>query len=273
MNAKNLEQQATTLRDQGKGYEAVEKYQRAKELYLKNGQLAQAAGCEHMIGVAYKIENDIDQAMPAYDKAIKEYAAANDLLGEGRVERDIGVMYEYRDQLEPAKLHLIKSQQLLEAAPENAVTVNGDKRDAELGITLAKVGLIELRMSQFDDAKKHMTSGLALIRRAGHPFYEMTSLLHLAALDFATEYYSQMLAGLEAALGLIYEYSMEDNQARRLAQIWGLMAHGYLHCGNSETAHHFARKSFTVIDSLSDSAQEPLKKDIKADVLKQKLKL
>lgn len=271
MNGQKLEQAATTLRDQGKGLEAVEAYQEAKRAYEQAGEPARAAGMQHMIGVSYKIENDLERALTALDQASAEYEAADDPLGAGRVERDIGIMYEYQDQLEPAEKHLLKSKTLLETAPEDTRTMNGEKRDAELGITLAKLGLVALRLTQFDKAEAYMMDGLLHIRKAGHPFYEMTALMHLGSLYFKTEHYGRMLANLEAALGLIYEYDMQDVQTRRLAQIWGLMAHGYLKCGNPETARHFAEKSFAVINELSDSAAEPVKKDIQADKLRQLL--
>ncbi len=271
MNGQKLEQAATTLRDQGRGYEAARTYQQAKAAYLEAGDAVRAAGMQHMTGVAYKIENDIDASLPALDAAIKDYQSAEDPFGPGRVERDIGIMYEYRDELDAAQEHLQKSKELLEAAPENATTANGEKRDAELGITLAKLGLVAIRFSNFDEAENYIMDGLAAIRKAGHPFYEMTSLMHLASVYFATEHYGRMLANLEAALGLIYEYNMQDAQTRRLAQIWGLMAHGYLHCGNPETAKRFALKSFAVIEGLSSEAAGPVQKDIQADTLRQAL--
>lgn len=271
MNAEKLEHQATTLRNQGQGLAAVEKYQQAKAAYLAVGGKARAAGMQHMIGVSYKIENNLKQAMPAYRQAITEYQEAGDTLGPGRVERDIGVMLEYHDRLHEAKEHLLKSRHLLSVAPESATTANGEKRDAELGITLAKLGLIALRQAELDEAEAHILEGLALIRKAGHPFYEMTALMHLAAVYFATKHYGRMLANLEASLGLIYEYKMQAAQTRRLAQIWGLMAHGYMHSGNPDTARYFAQKAFAIIDTLSDSAKGPIEKDIDALSLRKRL--
>ena len=273
MDARKLEHQAGMLRNQGKGYEAAEAYEHAKETYQEASDSVQAAAMQHMIGVSYKIENDLDHALAALTQAAIDYEVAGDLLGPGRVERDIGIMYEYRDQLDNAVEHLEKSRRQLEAAPESATTANGEKRDAELGITIAKQGLLALRLAHLEDAERYMMDGVAHIRKAGHPFYEMTALMHLAVLYFTTEHYGRMLANLEAALGLIYEYDMQDEQTRRLAQIWGLMAHGYLKCGNPETARHFAKKSFAVINSLSESAAEPVKKDIRADQLKRELNL
>jgi tetratricopeptide (TPR) repeat protein len=267
MSGQNLEQQATTLRNNGEGYAAAELYDAAKAAYQEEGDFAHAAGCQHMIGVSYKIENDIEKALPAYQQAITDYQAANDSLGPGRTERDIGIMYEYNDQLDVAQTHLMRSKQLLEQAPVDAVTVNHEPRDSELGMTLAKLGLVALRLTQIQEAEHYLIEGLGLIRHAGHPFYEITALMHMGSLYYTTEHYGRMLANLEAALGLIYEYGMQDEQQRRLAQIWGLMAHGYLKHNNQETARYFAKKSFAIINSLSPTAQGPIRKDIDAPAL------
>lgn len=262
MNAQELEERATILRNQGKGYESIPVYQQAKDLYVQTGSLARAAGCQHMIGVSYKIENDIEKAMPAYEEAIEEYRKAGDALGPGRVHRDIGIMYEYHDQLDKAESYLLRSREELESVSDESQAKN-----AELGITLAKLGLIDIRFSRLDSAEKYLMEGLQFVRTAGHPFYEMTALLHLGMLYFVTKHYGRSLANLEAALGLVYEYEMQNEQTRRLAQIWGLMAHAYSHHDNPQTARHFAKKSLEVIAGLSKTAQIPLRKDIDADSL------
>jgi tetratricopeptide (TPR) repeat protein len=273
MKALELERQATTLRNQGKGDEAANLYLQAKELYQEANDQAHAAGCQHMIGVSYKIENDMGKAMPAYELAIQDYHNAGDILGPGRVYRDMGIMYEYNDRLNEAQKYLLQSKTELEAAPEEATTPNNESRNAELGITLAKLGLVALRQTQFDQAEAYLMEGLQLIRKAGHPFYEMTALMHLGNLYLATEHYGRSLVNLEAALGLLYEYGMQNEHERRLAQIWGLIARSYFHHDNPKTARHFAQKSFAIIEGLSESAQKPLKKDIDADTLKQQLGL
>jgi tetratricopeptide (TPR) repeat protein len=270
--ARDLEHKATILRDQGKSLEAIKTYQNAKELYLMAGNLKAAAGCQHMIGVCFKIENDLKQALPAYEQAIEDYRTAGDKLGPGRVARDIGVMYEYHDKLKPAEKYLLQSKKELEALPPDTDIVQhvseAVTRDAELGITLAKLGKLATRSKDYDKAEKLLTDGLTLIRTSGHPHYEITALLHLASLYDATGHSGRMLANLEAALGLMYEHNLQTKHTRRLAQIWGLMAHAYLRYANKATARHFAKKSLAIIDSLSKDAQKPLIKDVRADILR-----
>jgi len=272
-DAQTLEEKAGRLRNQGKGYEAVKIYQQAKAAYAAKGDLAQIAGCQHMIGVSYKIENDLERALPAYEQAIKDYEIAGDPLGPGRVQRDVGIMYEYHDQLDKAESYLLQSKEGLEGLPEDLVVNDMQSRNGELGITLAKLGLLSIRLKKLQAAERYLMDGLFLIRKAGHTFYELTALMHLGSLYFATKHYGRMIANLEAALGLLYEHNLQHEQTRRLAQIWGQLAHGYLHHANHTTARYYAEKAFAVIAGLSASAQGPIKKDIDFDTLKRELSL
>jgi tetratricopeptide (TPR) repeat protein len=271
-----FEAKATRLRNQGKGYEAVEAYEQARAAYREAEENVKAAGCTHMIGVSYKIENDIGKALPVYEQAAREYEDAGDKLGPGRVWRDAGIMFEYHDRFGEAEEYLQKSKSALETVPADATSEAASdgqpSKNAELGITLAKLGLLGLRRQQFEQAERYLMDGLVLIRKSGHAFYKMTALMHLGSLYFATEHHGRMLANLEAALGLIYEHGMQDEHSRRLSQIWGLMAHGYLAHQNVDTARRYAKKAFALIESLSKTAQGPLHKDIQAEKLKEHLR-
>ncbi len=275
-DGKSLEEKAGQLRNAGKGYEAAKAYQQAKQAYLQADDLTRAAGMQHMIGVSYKIENDLEQAMPAYEIATADYEKAGNKLGPGRVERDIGIMLEYHDRLDEAEQHLQKSKELLEQLPDDQQSAQSAQestsRDAELGITLAKIGLLYTRQKKFDQAEGPLQQGLRLIRAVGHPFYEMTTLLHLGSLYFEIGLAEHMLTHLQAALGILDEYGLKQGQSRRLAQIHGLLAHGYAQLGNHVMAEHFARQSLDFINSLSVSAQRPLRNDIRAGELEALLK-
>lgn len=270
------EHEAGRLRNQGKGLEANEKYQLAKTLYIKNGKVVQAAGCQLMIGVGYKIENNLKKAIAAYEEALKLYEKSNDPLGPGRVYRDIGIVYEYHDCLAESEQYLLQSKDALEIIPDETTPSQfGDvpTKNAELGITLAKLGLIYIRLKKFSAAEHHLIEGLTLIRRAGHPFYELTALLHLGALYYATKHFGRMMANAEAALGIIYEHQLEKDHTRRLAQVYGMLAHGFLHHANHLAATHYAQKAFAILETFSEGAKKPILKDIDAPALKQQLHL
>lgn len=271
----SLEQQATNLRDQGKGLEAIEKYKQAKKLYQDSGDLVRAAGMQQMIGVCYKIEDDTEKSIAALQQAIEDYKSAGDKLGPGRVARDIGISYLNDDQLDEAEKYLTQSKELLEALPSDSATKQSvDEtvaRDSELGVTLAKIGLLYVKQNKLDDAKTVLAEGLKLIRQVGHPSHEVTTLMHLAAMFFAGEQYGQMLVNLEAALGVIYEHNMVERHARRLCEIWGLMAHGFAKHDNMVSAKHYAKKSLDYMSTLSDEAKNLLRKLVNADELEKML--
>lgn len=269
MEALKVEQAAGLLRNQGKGYEAAIKYAKARTLYEQAGDLKNVAGCQHMVGVSYKVENDLKKAIPALEEALPLYERAGSLTGPGRVWRDMGIMYAYHGQYAQAEKLLLQSQNSLESITSDA---NPD-RDAELGITIVKIGLLHLEMKRFPVAEEQMMSGLLLIRKTGQSFYEMTALMHLGSLYFATKHYGRMLANLQAALGLIYEFDMQHEQTRRLAEIWGLLAHGYIHHQNHKTATYFAKKALAEIKTMNPNAQSPVRKHIQADLLRKQLAL
>ncbi len=272
--AKQLDQQAGTQRNNGHALEAIKLYEQAKNLYLESDNKLEAAGMQHMIGVCYKIENDLEKCIPALEQAAKEYKEAGDPLGPGRVLRDIGIMYEYHERLDEAEKYLLKSQKELESQSEGEQNPGVDEqtsRNSELGITTAKLGLLYLGMGQLDKAKDYTENGLTLIRKAGHPFYELTAVGQLAGYYFAIKEYGLAQTHVEAALGLMYEHNMQDSQQRRMAQLWGSLAHCYLQNNNSGSAKHFAKKSLDIIKSLSPDAQKPLRKDVHADELEKLL--
>jgi tetratricopeptide (TPR) repeat protein len=262
-----VEHEATLLRNQGKGYEAVKKYTIARKLYEKAGDAIKAAGMQHMVGVSYKIENDIEQALPALDEAAKMYEAAGDKIGPGRVWRDFGVMYEYHGIFDQSKEYLEMAKKSLETAPDSK------QKDAELGITLSKLGLLHASLDQLDSAEKYLYKGLLLVRKSNHVFYELTTLLHFGSLELLRSDFNMALTHLQAALGVIYEHNLQKEHTRRLAQIWGFMAHAYARGGDEETARYFAKKSLKNIYALSAGAQAPLLEDIHADDLRHVLQL
>jgi tetratricopeptide (TPR) repeat protein len=269
MDAQQVEQAAGLLRNQGKGYEAAIKYAKARTLYEQASDLKNAAGCQHMIGVSYKVEDNLEKAIPALKEALLLYEQAGSLTGPGRVWRDMGIMYAYHGKYAEAEELLLQSQNSLES-----ITPEADAdRDAELGITIVKIGLLHLEMERFPAAEEQMMSGLLLIRKAGQSFYEMTALMHLGSLYFATKHYGRMLANLQAALGIIYEFDMQHEQTRRLAEIWGLLAHGYIHHQNHKTATYFAQKALAEIKTMNPDAQGPILKHIQANLLRKQLAL
>jgi len=259
--ANQLADKAGTEMNQGKPLQAIKTYQEAKELFIKFNDLKKAAGMQQMIGVCHNINNDLDAATQAFKLAINDYQKAGDPMGSARVARDIGLMFINHDKLKEAEQSLKQSQQELTALPPE------EMRDAELGVTLAKLGYLYTLLKQLDKAEKYLTDGLALTRKTGHAFYELTALMHLSALYFKTENYDRMLTKAQAALGIIYEFDMYDKQTRRLAEIYALVAEGYIRSEGKDFAQHFAQKSLDMLNQLEPEAQKLVRKYIESEDL------
>jgi hypothetical protein len=100
----------------------------------------------------------------------------------------------------------------------------------------------------------------------------MTALLHLAALHLLREQHSDAITTLWAGVGLIYEAGEQDGQKRRLAQLYGLLAHGYLGLGNAKSGVHFFEKAVELLEPMADNVSEVVYEDIQARAFAERLK-
>ncbi|HSH31106.1 MAG TPA: tetratricopeptide repeat protein [Candidatus Saccharimonadales bacterium] len=260
--AQELEKLAGDHRNNGEGLKAVEYYKQAADTYLQEGNRQQAAGCWHMVGVSYKVENDIDAAIENLHKAADLNREIGNEIGVGRIYRDIGIAYAYRKEHEEAIKWLRKSVEALEGTGE----------DAELGISEAKVGLHYLEVHDYNQAEEWLNKGLATIRRTFHWFYEMTALLHLAALRFAQDRPSDAVTNLWAGVGLIFQAGEQEGQKRRLAQLYGLLGQAYLGLGNTAGGVEFFAKAIQLLEPMADNVAKVVYEDIRATDFVRKLR-
>jgi hypothetical protein len=254
LSAEQLQDQADNHRNNGEGLKAVEYYQRAIQLYQEAGNRRAAAECQHMIGVSHKVEDDIDAAIDNLKKAATLHREAGNEAGVGRVYRDIGIAYAYRQQHDEAITWLKKSVEALKGTDEYA----------ELGISESKVGLHYLQVGDYQQAEQWIVQGLASIRRTSNWFYEMTTLLHAAALKLVTHRYSDAITDLWASLGLIYESDSREAQKRRLAQIYGLLAQAYLGLDSPAVAASFFTQAMQLLEPMADNVAAVVYEDIQA---------
>lgn len=252
--AAELQRLADIHRNNGEGLKAIEYYSQAANSYLQDGDKAGAAECWHMVGVSYKVENDIDAALENLHKAAGLHREAGNAVGVGRVYRDIGIAYSYRKQHDQAIIWLNKSVSALW----------GTEQPAELGISEAKVGLHYLEVGEYEQAEDWLYRGLTSIRQTNDWFYEMTALMHLAALRALRRHYTEAITTLRACVGLIYEAGEQDNQQRRLAQIYGLMAQALLGLNNASAAADYFMKAMRLLGPMADNVAAVVYDDIRA---------
>lgn len=262
-NVEELVKKATDLRNNGQEEEAIESYKKAAELYEEEGNKKQVAECWHMIGVSYNIEGNVDKAIENLKKAADLHKESGNKIGLGRAYRDIGTAYVSREKYEEAYGWIEKSVEVL----------GGKYAYIELGISQAKLGVMKFKMGDMEAAEKLLNEGMGTIRKDGYPFYEATVLVHLAEVNFARKNFGEMVSNLWGAVGLIYLNGEQDKQKRKLAQIYGLLAHGYLELENVKDGKKFYEKAVDLMKDMPNNVAESVKKEIKAEEFVDKLNI
>jgi tetratricopeptide (TPR) repeat protein len=262
---KKLVANADALRNQGKSLDSIKIYKEAIKAANVLERPEVVAECYQMIGVCWKIENNIEKALENYDKAIGMFRKIDALEGEGNTLRDKGIVFSYQHKYEEALIWLYKSEKVLQ----------NDDNPTPLGITKSKIGLVLTKLKRFDEAEKYLTEGLALIQSASGDkynwFMEMTTYLNWAELCFAQGEDRQMIEKLWAAYGMIFNENMQVVHSRRVAQVTGMLAQGYAMLGNYSRSVELFSQSIEVLKGLSETAREVVSEDYKANELVQTL--
>lgn len=254
MSIDQLLEEGDTKRNNGHGLSSIASYRKALKLAQVAGDWKRAAEAQHMIGVSYKVENDINRSIPELEKAVALYDKAGDPDGPGRVSRDIGISYDYRKNFSQGE-HWLK------------LSVNQLRHThalAELGISEVKLGKHYLQTDRPDLAEGWIDRGLAKIRHTDRWFYEMTALLHRADLRLFQHRPTDAIADLEAGLDLIQGAGSTYGQQRRLAQIFGLLAYANLQLGDLDTANLYHHKADAILEQLEPSVAAVVMEDIRA---------
>lgn len=265
-NFDEIAAKATRLRDQGHGLEAVKLYLQASEHFNAIGDFENAARNQHGAGIAWKIENNQDEAIAAFARAIELYKLANDQFGPGRVQRDIAVTFynnsEHAKALEAIESSISSLSSALEAQP-------GEYANGELGISFAKRAMISTKLDQLDDAIADLGKALELTRKSDNWFYEMTTLMHCSMLARAQGDWSQATSLIHAAIGMVYENAADEVQTRRLAECHYGLAHCYINAHNIERAHGHYLRARLFIAGMTKEAQKLVKDTLNTKVLEE----
>jgi LuxR family maltose regulon positive regulatory protein len=104
-----------------------------------------------------------------------------------------------------------------------APTVSADPAEPELGGDLRALALIDLGIAEawtarFDEANRHLDDGIALARRIGRPYLEVTGLAHLAQLESWRSFQLGAERGLQA-IELATEHGWADEPVAGLAYL------------------------------------------------------
>lgn len=250
-----LEEQATTFRNNGQVQQAVTAYTELLARFDKAKDKQRAAQMQHMIGVTYKVGNHTAQSLQALDAALERYKAAGDTVGVGRVLRDKGITYQYVKQYQEAKDLLQQSVTVLQAT--------GDV--AELGISEAKVGNLLREAGVLDKAESWINRALETLQTTDHWFYISTTLLHKANLKLAQRHYTEALQAVEAAEKILRDNNGEQEQKRRLTQVWFMKSEIYKAMGDLEKASECKEAGEAYAITLDDASRRYLYEQLEED--------
>lgn len=101
----------------------------------------------------------------------------------------------------------------------------------------------------------------------------MTTLLHVASLQLARGQNSEAVTTLWAGIGLIYQAGEQDSQKRRLSQLYGLLAHGYLELGNADASVQFFEKASKFLEPMASNVAAIVYEDVQARAFVDRLKI
>ena len=247
-----LEEQATTYRNNGQVQQAVAAYDELLKRFEKAKNKQRAAQMQHMIGVSYKVGNFTEASLRALNDALHRYETIDDHVGVGRVLRDIGITYQYAKQYAPAKEYLERSVVALQATADMA----------ELGISEAKVGHLLHEAGVLDKAELWIDRGIETLRSTDHWFYLSTALLHRASLQLALHHYALALAAIEESEGILRVHGGEQVQKRRLAQVWFIKADIYKAMGEFEKASECREAGAAYAASLDEASRRYLEEQM-----------
>jgi tetratricopeptide (TPR) repeat protein len=261
LSIQQLFDEATALRNNGKENEAIEKYEEVLKIFEQQGKTKEIAETEHMIGVCYTIKNDSKRALLFLQKAADHFKELKDRVGIGNVYRDIGLTYFNNSDLGQALKWLSKSEFELKKTDDLSA----------YGITQVKLGAVYIALGQLQQGSIYISKGLANIRKVGSWFNEMTAFMHFAEHRFLKGAFNDMLSFTWAAIGMIFENGEEKEQDRRLAELYALLAWGYVKTESPGFAKTYLEKSENLLSNMSNDVRKVIEKKVKIEELRDQL--
>lgn len=254
--------EATVLRDNGDEDGAIKLYTKAHEILEKEKDYKKSAEALQMIGVCYRLKGDEKNALSNLETAAYLFEEMGDILGIGNSYRDIGLFYLDKHDIGNAMKWLAKSDGIFK--PTNYLI--------PLGITDIKLGTAYMRGGQLQQGRKYISSGIQNIRKAGGSwFHEMLGFLHLAESELQREKYNEALTFALAGTALVFVNHGENEQKRKLVELFGYTAWGYCKTGNLPDANRYLKRAFDLLSAFPQEIQKPLLETIKYEELEKLL--
>ncbi len=209
MDLQEIYLQAQRNRDNGCLHEAVEAYQKIRNLALGSSEAWLAAECVHMIGVAFYQDDQYEEAEAALQTAEDEFRTLEDMESVGMVLRDRGLIAYALEEFEQAKDLLKQSIDLLSSS---------DLPD-HLGISRVKLGLVEAAVHNPDKGEMLISQGISEIEESENFFFLSTAYFNLAQVQNQLGQTEKATASALKARDLLDTHSPQDEFRIRRREI------------------------------------------------------
>ena len=154
-DASDLQEEGLRLFEEGAYDQALEVFQRAREVYAEGGEPLQAGEMLNNIGVIYRLKGRHQEALDALGAARDMFGQAGDRNREAQTLGNLGGLHAARDDFEAAV-----------ASYRQAIEIFGDlgERDYQ-GETYMALGVLQFKHGQRTDGLAAYEAGLLTVKR------------------------------------------------------------------------------------------------------------
>lgn len=252
---------ADDFRNSGRVQEAVTKYQEIAIHAHALGMQIEEGQAYHMMGVSTKEviagnDENFTNADKYYQAAIRVFEEAKSPINIARVVRDQAIAYTY------AGIYTNDALKLYQKSIDifSSLGLDNEEVSGEMGITVDKYGLALLYAGNSKEARIKMQKAWALVQVGFNEFFKGTVLLDSSRIEIAAGNYSQAIEGLMQAEKTIQ--GVDGNHARRLAQIYQLMALCYEKLGKQDEHAKFTALFHKYNSVLNENAQHIIQDEL-----------
>ncbi|MFW6082545.1 MAG: tetratricopeptide repeat protein [Chloroflexota bacterium] len=137
MSAQSVKEEGLRLFEEGLYPEAAERFEQAREAFVAEGDLVEAAEMLNNLGIVYRMRHEWDNAVEALEGARSAFAALDDRSREAQVLGNLGGLYASQSDREEARACLRQAANIFGELGDNQR--RGETMLA-LGVQLWKAG-------------------------------------------------------------------------------------------------------------------------------------
>jgi predicted ATPase/transcriptional regulator with XRE-family HTH domain/Tfp pilus assembly protein PilF len=226
-------------------------YRAARQQIEEALVLARAAGlmrleadCLRRLGAVASFQEQMPEAMTAFEQALNIYQSCSDRLGESLVMKAIGTAYYLRGDYPQAGARYETALDLFRSI--------GDRRNE--GRTLNNLGAVCQDRGEYIRAQVYYEGALRLIRETGDPWGESATLTNLGTVVHRLGIFSNAQEYYEASLQLCQAIGEWGGEAGNLSNL-GLLAY---HQGRYAAAQAYQEQALGVLLGHADARLEAL---------------